>query len=282
MPTPRPTTRTPRAPRTHGLPGLALAALLSLCVAPTGAARAGEAGAEAAGDNRVRIAQLLRLGRSHAPEARAELERALHDPAEAIRLTASLALVALGDPAAIPALERRLSVEMVPRVRERLEAARTDLRTVALKRAKFVLQVGKMVNATTNPNPALAGVMATTARARAPFVPGAVLLEGPGDPLYARAVERKLPVLLLDGQLSRLARSSAPGGVSLAAHVEIVVRAVPSHALKATLRGSSTGTDSPAVLASPPRLAELESQVVGSAVESALRGAEGALAGASK
>lgn len=283
MPTPRSTLPTRRVPRAPAPAGLALAALLGLCAAPTGAAHAVESAAEsAAGDNRVRIAQLLRLGRSHAPEARAELERGLVDPAEAIRLTASLALVALGDPAALPAIERRLAVEASPRVRERLEAARAELRAVALQRARFVLQVGKMVNATANPNPALSGVMTSAARARASFVPGAVVLEGPADPLYARAVERKLPVLQLDGQLSRLARSSAPGGVSLAAHVEIVVRAVPSHALKATLRGSSTGTDSPAVLASQARLAELESQVVGSAVESALRGAEGALAGASK
>ena len=283
MPTPRPTLPTRRVPRAPASAGLALAALLGVCAAPARVARAVEpAAASAAADNRVRIAQLLRLGRSHAPEARAELERALLDPAEAIRLTASVALVALGDPAALPALERRLAVEPAPRVRERLEAARVELRAVALQRARFVLQVGRMVNATSNPNPALAGVMTSTARARASFVPGAVLLEGPTDPLYARAVERKLPVLLLDGQLSRLSRASAPNGISLAANVEIVVRAVPSQALKATLRGSSTGTDTPAVLSSQARLAELESQVVGSAVESALRGAEGTLAGASK
>ncbi|HQY65024.1 MAG: HEAT repeat domain-containing protein [Myxococcales bacterium] len=283
MPTPRstPATLGPRLPGLPGLPGLALAALLGFFVAHTGAARAEQA-STGDGDNRVRIAQLLRLGRSHTPEARAELERALQDPAEAVRLAASVALVALADPAAVPAIERRLAVETSPRVRERLHGARADLRAMALKRARFVLQVGRMVNATSNTNPALSAVMATTTRARASFVAGAVLLEGPADPLYASAVDRKLPVLLLDGQLSRLARSSAPGGVSLAAHVEIVVRAVPSHALKATLRGSSTGTDTPAVLTSQARLAELESQVVGSAVESALRGAEGALAGASK
>lgn len=293
MQSPRPpTTPRPAGPLGLALVALALVALPAAHPRPAEAreARAGQAGAGQVGagqpgagqDNRVRIAQLLRLGRSHTPEARGELERALQDSSESIRLTASVALIALGDPAAIPALERRLTIEPAPRVRERLEAARTELRDVALKRARFALQLGRMMNATQSRNPALVGVMATAARARASSVPGVVLLEGPSDPLYARARERNLPVFVLDGQLSQLARSSAPGGVSLAANVELLIRAVPSQALKGTLRGTSRGTESSSAMASHSRLAELENQVVGSAVESALRGAESALAVASK
>src|ERR1700732_1019171 len=62
-------------------------------------------------DFRVRVNAALTLGKAKPPDARALLERALGDAHPALRPAAAAALVALGDPAAIPALERRLAGE---------------------------------------------------------------------------------------------------------------------------------------------------------------------------
>lgn len=124
--------------------------------------------------------------------------------------------------------------------------------------------------------------MRAAARARVARLEGAVLVEGPSDAVYQRAVSRNIPVLQIDGQLAKLSRGVVGSDVTLAAHVELVIRSVPAQALKGTLRGHATSSDTPKALQSGQRLAELEGQVVGSAVESALRGVDGALALAAK
>jgi hypothetical protein len=233
-------------------------------------------------DTRMRIIQLLQLGRSHAPNARAELERGLSDPAESVRIAAASGLVALGDTSAIPALERRATSETAPTVKTRLEAAIVQLRKATLDSAKFVVQLGNMTNNTTVQNARLPDVMRTAAKAHASHLKGALVVDGPGDALYQKAAERHLPVLMLDGQLARFSRAEASGNVTFAAQVEFVVRKVPSQVLKGTFHGGAAGSDSPKALESTRRLAELQGEVVSGAVESALRGAERSLVEASR
>lgn len=252
-----------------------LALLASTFVASTAPAQ------PATVDNRVRILQLLQLGRTHAPNARAELEHALSDPADNIRTTAAAGLVALNDTAAIPAIERRAGLEPSPTVKRSLEAAANQLRKASFDSAKFVVQLGNMTNATTLQNAQLSDVMRSAARAHASHLKGAVVVDGPGDALYQKAVDKHLPVLMLDGQLSRFSRAEASGNVTLAAQVEFVVRKVPSQQLKGTFHGGAAGSDSPKALERKGRLAELQGEVVSGAVESALRGAERSLVEAS-
>jgi HEAT repeat protein len=233
-------------------------------------------------DNRVRIVELLQLGRSHAPNARAQLEHALNDPAESVRIAAVSGLVALGDTSAVPAIERRLSVETAPSVRSRLESAVSQVRKSSLDQAKFVVQLGQMTNATPVQNNSLPDVLRSATKAHAAHLKGAVVVEGPGDALLQKAAEKHLPVLVLDGQVSKLARADAAGNVTLQAQVQFVVRKAPSQVLKGTFHGGAAGSDSPKALESKKRLAELQGEVVSGAVESALRGAESGLAEASR
>lgn len=258
--------------------GFAFALGLAIVVAP--AIAPAETGSD--GDNRVRIVQLLQLARSHAPNARQELERGLTDPAESIRIASASGFEALGDPQAIPLLERRLSVEPASAVRSRIETSITRLRARALDSAKFVVQIGNMTNNTQVRNADLPSVMRSAARTHANHVKGAVVVEGPSDALFQKAAEKHLPVLVLDGQLSKLNRADATGNVTVSAQVDFVVRKSPSQTLCGTFKGGAAGSDSPKALESQHRLAQLQGEVVSGAVESALRGAENHLAEASR
>ncbi len=234
------------------------------------------------GDNRVRIVQLLQLARSHAPNARQELERGLSDPAESVRVAAASGMEALGDASVIPVLERRASVESSASVKQRIETAIVRLRKASLDSAKFVVQIGNMTNNTAVRNAQLPDVMRSAVKTHATHVKGAVVVEGPGDVLFQKAAEKHLPVLVLDGQLSKLNRADATGNVTYSAQVEFVVRKAPQQTLCGTFHGGAAGSDSPKALESQRRLAELQGEVVSGAVESALRGAENSLAQASR
>jgi hypothetical protein len=65
------------------------------------------------------------------------------------------------------------------------------------------------------------------------------------------------------------------------ARVEFSVRRVPQQTLKGTLSGGASSIESMRTL-SGQRLVELENQTIGSAVESAMRGADSGLALAAK
>ncbi len=233
-------------------------------------------------DARVRIVHFLQLGRSHAPNARVELERGISDPVEAVRIAAIAGLVALADPTAIPAIEHRIPVETSPSVKARLGSAVGQIRKSSFDSAKFVVQIGTMTNSTTVQNAQLPGVMRSAATAHASHLRGALVVEGPSDALYQKAAEKHLPVLMLDGQLARFSRAEASGNVTLAAQVEFVVRRIPSQVLRGTFHGGAAGSDSPKALESHKRLAELQGEVVSGAVESALRGVESSLVEASR
>jgi hypothetical protein len=234
------------------------------------------------GDNRVRIVQLLQLGRSHGPNARAELEKSLGDPSESVRIAAVTGLGALGDVGAVRALEARAAVEPQASVRQRITDTVAKLKRSSLDAAKFVVQLGNMTNVTTVKNSQLPDVMRAAAKTHAAHLKGAVVVEGPGDALLQKASEKHLPVLVLDGQLSKLSRADGAGNVTYAAQVEFVVRKAPSQVLKGTFHGGAAGSDSSKALESTKRLAELQGEVVSGAVESALRGAEHGLAEASR
>jgi hypothetical protein len=90
-----------------------------------------------------------------------------------------------------------------------------------------------------------------------------------------------MPVLLLEGQLTRLAQAQTNGAMRIEARVEFSVRRVPQQTLKGTLSGGATSVESMRSL-SGQRLVELQNETVGSAVESALRGADSGLALAAK
>jgi hypothetical protein len=122
-------------------------------------------------------------------------------------------------------------------------------------------------------------VLRAAAHAYAATLPGALVLDA-NDPQAAHVAGR-MPVLLLDGQVTRLAQSATSGTMRVEAQVEFAVRRVPQQTLQGTLSGSATSME-PARGISAARVVELQNQAIGGAVESAMRGADRGLALAAK
>ncbi len=244
-------------------------------------------------DFRVRVSAALLLGRQKPPGARERLEKALSDPHPAVRIAAANGLSQLGDAAAGPALERAAQREQMVGVKAKMTEALATLRPSAAAGApgapasldgkRFVLQLGAMRNNTTVKNEKLGVIMRTAAKSQASGIRGAVVADSGDAALLAKASEKKLPVLLLDGQLNRLSQTkSADGTFVLSAQVEFSLRRVPEHTLRGTLSGGASTQGSAKALADEARMTELQSQVVQGAVESALKNADTGLATAAR
>jgi hypothetical protein len=257
-------------------------------VSPAEDAHAQTAAADLAhsADFRVRVSAAILLGRTRPEGARILLEHSLDDPHAAVRTAAAAALGVLDDPAAVPALERHAKTETSGSARAQIEASVGALSGNAPApvnappvKPKYVVEVGQMKNLTSVRGGELSDVLRDAVRTQAHALPGALVLDaGDSAPAHGHA---RMPVLLLEGQLTRLAQAQTNGAMRIEARVEFSVRRVPQQTLKGTLSGGATSVESMRSL-SGQRLVELQNETVGSAVESALRGADSGLALAAK
>lgn len=237
------------------------------------------------GDFRVRVQAALRLGRSGGAQARAQLERCLHDSHPAVRVACAAALGTVGDQGALAALEQAAKSESFASVRAAMREAATVLRSkrgVAVlqappekpaannvERAKFVVQLGAMRNNTTAGSSDIDNVMRRAARSRAGSMKDVVVLDGPDATILKRASERQIPVLLVDANLTRLTQTKgADGGVVVSAQVEMSIRKIPQQTLRGTVSGKASASDD--AKAAMRGTDDLQNRAVGSAVESAI------------
>lgn len=229
-------------------------------------------------DFRVRVGAALALGRSRAPDARTYLEKGLADPHPTVRTASAAALSALRDAAAIPALERRLNSESSESVRSQLRTSIAALRSAEAPapasnggggKTRYALQLGAMKNLSGVRGPELGNIMRESAQRRAAELQGALLVDDP-----SASKNKGVPVLLLDGSLTKLAQQSqANGGVSFTARVEFTVRKIPENTLKGALSGAATSLGTAKSLTARNHVIALQDQAVEGAVESAMRGA---------
>jgi hypothetical protein len=264
----------------------------SATVAPAEDAQVAGADLAHASDYRVRVSAALVLGRTRPEGARLMLEHALDDGHPAVRAAAAAALVAVGDAQAIPALERQLRAESSGSARSQMRSSIESLRSrggspsagasqaATVAKGRYVVQLGSMRNMTGIRGGELTQVMRDAARSHAASLPGAIVVEA-GDASAASRGHAGMPVLLLDGQLTRLSQQSASGTMRVQAQVEFMVRRVPQQTLKGTLSGSATTMDSVRAVTTG-RVLEMQNQAVGGAVESAMRGADRGLTLAAK
>lgn len=236
-------------------------------------------------DFRVRVGAALALGRSRAADVRVPLERALNDPHPTVRTAAAAALAAVGDAAAIPALERRLGSESSESVRSQLRTTIAKLRgkedtsasaAPAAGKPRYALAIGSMKNLSGVRGPELGNLMRASAQKRAAELPGALVVED-------AAKGKGMPVLVLDGSLTKLAQQAHPNGsVAFTARVEFTVRKIPENTLKGALSGAATSLGTAKSVAARQGLVALQDQAVEGAVESAMRGANEGLLQASR
>jgi hypothetical protein len=228
-------------------------------------------------DFRVRVSAALYLGRTKPAGAREALERALGDGQPTVRAACAAALGALGDPAAISALSRRLSTESSSSVKAQIESSIARLRNAGSGDApaaeaptvRYFVRLGVMRNPSGVRMEELRRVLSESATSRAHGLKGGAVIEGDGA--AAQAARRHLPIITLDGSLTQLIESQVSGSFQVQARVEFAVR--KDQTLKGTLSGAAT------TFASGPTVSEqgrrqLQNDAVDGAVQSALRGAD--------
>jgi hypothetical protein len=239
---------------------------------------------EGSADFRRRGSAALVLGRQKPPGARQKLERALGDPHPMVRIAAAAGLAALGDPAAIPVLDRRAREEQMVGVKTKMQEASTQLRSQStasaapapkhIGNAKYVLEIGTMSNNSGIVDPQYPSIMADATRKQLEQK-GAVVIEAQDTALKAQAKQKNIPVYRIDGQLSRLSQNQGTdGSLMIQARVEFSVLKVPQQTLQGTLSGAAATQSSASALSNANSMQMLRQQVIGGAVESAMQNAD--------
>lgn len=261
---------------------LAAGVLLVLAALTTsGHSTAGDRELAESSDFRVRVQAALRLGRVGGPASRADLEAALRDAHPAVRVACAVALGNVGDAAAVPALHQAMKGETFASVKSAMKDSIDKLRSGGagaaagggdasggVERAKYVVQLGTIRNVTGQRSD-IDTMMRSTARAKAGSIKGALVLDNPDAAILRRATERKIPVLLVDANLTRLSQTTAKdGGVVISAQVDLSIRRVPQQTLRGMVSGNASASDN--ARANNGGIAELQNRAVNGAVESAM------------
>lgn len=235
----------------------------------------GEDGMRSA-DFRVRVNTALELGQTKAANAKGALEAALYDVHPAVRVAAAAGIAALGDRRCTSALERRYASESEIGVRNQIRESLTLLNAsagvVTAHNAKYFVQLGTMRGTSISASESNLAALRAAARSHAATLSGAFVIDEKDAAALRVAKARHVPILRLDGQITELSASNTRASVSVRARVEFTLRRVSDQTLRGALVGSAAASDLPTATASRVRMTELESQAVGGAVESALRG----------
>jgi hypothetical protein len=242
-------------------------------------------------DFRVRVSAALTLGRTGVPGSRVLLEQALSDAHPAVRIAAAAGLAALGDAAAIPALQQHLGSERSAGVKSQISQAIATLNTASRiapdsearwESTRYVVAIGNMHNRSQIAGTHASDVLRSATQTHAKSIPGAIVSDGNDTMLFQQAAARHVPVFLLDGALQHLNVGRKDSELSYHAQVDYSMRRVPQQQLRGMLTGSATSFGSVNALHDPGTVTALEDQAIEGAVESALRGAARGLGEASR
>jgi HEAT repeats len=223
-------------------------------------------------DFRLRVTAALTLGKTRNKAAVAPLMNALDDAHPAVRAAAAAALAVLGDRSAVVALKTHLDNEESPSVKTQIKTALDMLSGPSGDHsARLLVKLGQMRVGTNIHSGHLLDAFRGATRARAAELPGVEVLSDSSEE-GRESQKRRLPVLVLDGTLNRLAQGSQGSNVTISAQVEYVIRKSPEQALKGSVTGAAQALGAMTV-EDRVRVAELELEALQGAVESAMRGA---------
>jgi hypothetical protein len=233
-------------------------------------------------DYRLRVSAALALGQMGRRESIGPLVKALDDPHPAVRAAASAALSKIGDPSAAGAVEAAAGRESVASVKAQHQATVAKLRGGSVSSsAKFVVKMGTFANRTSTKSPEAEKVFRDATRANVLKVPGALV---PGDREDASSIgkAKSLPVVAIDGTISKLNSVKTGGEVGWDAQVEYLIKQLPDQSLKSTIKGRSKALVSAGAVKNASDDKALQVDAVNAAVESALGDAGRALNAATR
>ena len=184
----------------------------------------------------------------------------------------------MGDVAAVPALQQAMRTESFPSAKSSMSETLDKLRAggavkaadprAGVEKAQYVVQLGTMRN-NTGQRADLDNVMRSTARTKAGSIKNAVILDNPDAAILRRAGERKIPVLLVDANLTRLSQTTGKdGGLIVSAQVDLSIIRVPGQTLKGTVSGKASASDD--ARNTNKGITELQNRAVNGAIESAM------------
>ncbi len=231
------------------------------------------------GDFRVKVAAALELGKTKSSQAREPLEAALDDDNASVRAAAAAGLKALGDKRAIPALERHQKDESAA-VRSQVKASIAALRAPKSSGGgspTVLVKIGRMKNGKGVRSKSYLPTLERTSREKFGELPGVAVVEDD-----AQQNGKKVPMVMVTGQLRRLKTSREGSAVVFSASVEYIVHRMPEQSILGTVSGSASTKASAREARDKKKSAELARTVVTAAIESAVRRAPEALAAASK
>jgi hypothetical protein len=233
-------------------------------------------------DFRVRLQAALELGKTADPDALDPLLSGLDDPNASVRTAAAAALEQLGDPDAIPALKSK-RLDRSESVRKQVKVALESLSVIAEggpPPARLLVTIGSMRNQTAVKAPRIEAELESESRKKLAALPGvAVAAKAESG---KEADKRKLPVVMVSGQIQKLKAQRDGDEIVYSASVEYVLHTMPGQSIAATVSGSASGTLTEAEAKDERRASELRHAVLSAAIDSALRRAPRALLAAAR
>jgi HEAT repeat protein len=230
-------------------------------------------------DFRVRVTAALELGRTQDPNVIDPLVEALDDPNASVRAAAAAALEQIGDASAVPALKQK-RLDRSDAVRRAVKSAIITLEQPADSRpTKVLVQIGAMKNRTNVKNSGIEAELDHESRKKLDELPGIEVLNGDSR---QDSKKKKLPVVLVSGQIQKLRAERAGQEIVYSASVEYIVHTMPEQSIAAKVSGNATASLSQEEAKDQQRASELRRQVLAAAIASALRGAPRALLAAAR
>jgi len=233
-------------------------------------------------DFRVRVQAALELGKTADPDALRPLVEALEDPNASVRTAAAAALEELGDPAAVPALKSHQK-DKSELVRKQVRASLATFDAAAhdgTRPARLLVKLGAMKNRTPVKAARIEAELESESRKKLDALPGVRVVS---DAETERDTSsQKLPVVLVSGQIQKLQASREGTDIVYSASVEYILHTMPDESIAAKVSGSASGTLTAEEAKDEARAAELRHQVLGAAIQSALRRAPRALLAAAR
>jgi hypothetical protein len=230
-------------------------------------------------DFRVRMTAALELGRLQDPNAIDPLVDALDDPNASVRAAAAAALEQIGDASAVPALKQK-RLDRSDAVRRAVKSAIITLEQPPDSRpTKVLVQIGPMKNRTNVKSNGIEAELDHESRKKLDELPGIEVLTGDTQ---QDSKKKRLPVVLVSGQIQKLRAVREGQDIVYMASVEYIVHTMPEQSIAAKVSGNATASLSQEEAKDQARATELRRQVLAAAIASALRGAPRALLAAAR
>jgi hypothetical protein len=237
-------------------------------------------------ETKTRVWAALQLGKSGDSKARRPLERALDAPSAAVRAAAAAGLRTLGDERAIPALKRHEG-DASAAVRSQVAATLAALKkpksepAADVSKPTALVKLGRLTAGKSGASAALVSEMREATRQKLGALPGTLVLGDEDDPSQ-EAKRRKVPAFLISGYIKSTEETKDGDTLVVSTKVEFLVHTVPDETIVGIVAGSASARAAAEDADDEPRMASLRSEVLGAAIDSALKRAPDAIKSAMK